>query len=280
MRDRLYPTDTTDEQWDRIGPVIAARKAQHPSVSGHSGQYEMRDIVDAIFYQNRAGCSWSMLPADFPPASAVKYYFYRWRDEGFDKTLHDLLRAQVRERAGRAEDPSAVVLDSASLHAASNVPAATTGRDANKKVPGRKRGLAVDVIGLIIAVVIVAASAHENAIGKALLDKVATDVPTVAKAWVDQGFKSSVVEHGAALGIDVEIVVRNPEQTGFVPQAKRFVVEQTNGVLVYDRYLVREYTVDPKSSESRVYWASARRIVRRLTDTITPSWRTPPAPLV
>lgn len=280
MRDRLYPTDTTDEQWDRIGPVIAARKAQHPLVSGHSGQYEMRDIVDAIFYQNRAGCSWSMLPADFPPASAVKYYFYRWRDEGFDKTLHDLLRAQVRERAGRAEDPSAVVLDSASLHAASNVPAATTGKDANKKVPGRKRGLAVDVIGLIIAVVIVAASAHENAIGKALLDKVATDVPTVAKAWVDQGFKSSVVEHGAALGIDVEIVVRNPEQTGFVPQAKRFVVEQTNGVLVYDRYLVRAYTVDPKSSESRVYWASARRIVRRLTDTITPSWRTPPAPLV
>ena len=87
-------------------------------------------------------------------------------------------------------------------------------------------------------------------------------------------FKASVVDHGAILGIDVEIVVRNPEQTGFVPQAKRFVVEQTNGVLVYDRYLVREYTVDPRSSESRVYWASARRIVRRLTGTITPSWRT------
>ena len=278
MRDRRYPTDTTDEQWERIGPVIAARKAQHPSVSGHSGQYDMRDIVDAIFYQNRAGCPWSMLPADFPPASAVKYYFYTWRNEGFDKILHDLLRAQVRERAGRAEDPSAVVLDSASLHAASNVPATTTGKDANKKVPGRKRGLAVDVIGLIIAVVIVAACTHENAIGKALLDQVAADVPTVTKAWVDQGFKASVVEHGQALGIDVEIVVRNPEQTGVVPQAKRYVVEQTNGVLVYDRYLVREYTVDPRSSVSRVYWASARRIVRRLTGTITPSWRTAPTP--
>ena len=277
MRDRRYPTDTTDEQWERIGPVIAARKAQHPSVSGHSGQYDMRDIVDAIFYQNRAGCPWSMLPVDFPPASAVKYYFYTWRDEGLDKTIHDLLRAQVRERAGRAEDPSAVVLDTQSLHAASNVPAATTGNDANKKVPGRKRGLAVDVIGLIIAVVVMAASAHENALGKALLDRVSATTPTVIKAWVDQGFKQSVVEHGASLGIDVEIVVRNPEQTGFVPQAKRFVVEQTNGVLVYDRYLVREYTVDPKSSESRVYWASARRIVRRLTGTITPSWRTPAA---
>jgi transposase len=276
MRDRLYPTDTTDEQWELIGPVIAARKAQHPSVSGHDGQYEMRDIVDAIFYQNRAGCSWSMLPAGFPPASAVKYYFYTWRDEGFDKVLHGLLRAQVRERAGRAEDPSAVVLDSASLHAASNVPAATMGKDANKKVPGRKRGLAIDVTGLITAVVIVAACVHENTIGKALLDQVAADTPTVTKARVDQGFKQSVVEHGQDLGIDVEIVMRNPEQTGFVPQPKRYVVEQTNGVLVYDRYLVREYTLDPRSSLSRVYRAPARRIVRRLTGAITPSWRTPP----
>jgi transposase len=273
MRDRLYYTDTTDEQWGRIGPVIKAWKAQHPSVSGHDGMYDMRDIVDAIFYQNRAGCPWSLLPADFPPASAVKYYLYAWRDDGLDKTIHDLLRAQVREQAGRTEDPSAVILDTASLHAASNVPATTTGKDANKKVPGRKRGLAVDVIGLIVAVVIVAASVHENAIGTALLDKVAADVPTVTKAWVDQGFKASVVDHGAALGIDVEIVRRDPEQTGFVPQAKRFVVEQTNGVLVYDRYLVREYTVDPGSSVSRVYWSATRRIVRRLTGAITPSWR-------
>jgi len=275
MRDRHYPTDTTDEQWERIGPVIAARKAQHPSVSGHSGLYDMRDIVDAIFYQNRAGCPWSMLPVDFPPASAVKYYFYTWRNEGLDKTIHDLLRAQVRERAGRAEDPSAVVLDTQSLHAACNVPAATTGNDANKKVPGRKRGLAVDVIGLIVAVVVMAASAHENALGKALLDGVSATTPTVVKAWADQGFKASVVDHGADLGIDVEIVKRRPDQTGFVVQHKRWVVEQTNGILMYDRYLVREYTVDPRSSESRVYWAGTRRIVRRLTGTTAPTWRDP-----
>ena len=106
----------------------------------------------------------------------------------------------MRERAGRAEDPSAVVLDSASLHAASNVPAATTGKDANKKVPGRKRGLAVDVIGLIIAVVIVAAGVHENAIGKALLDKVAADVPTVTKAWVDQGVRHEALRDSGGDG--------------------------------------------------------------------------------
>lgn len=270
---RGYYTDLTDGQWTLIGPVIAAWKAQHPSVSGHSGQYKMRAIVDAIFYHNRAGCPWSLLPADFPPASAVKYYFYRWRDEGLDETIHDLLRAQVREKAGRTEDPSASVLDTQSLHAAVNVPAVTTGKDANKKVPGRKRGLAVDVLGLIIAVVVVAASVHDNAIGTALLDKVAAKTPTVAKAWVDQGFKKSVVEHGATLGIDVEVVLRNPDDVGFVPQAKRFVVEQTNGTLMLDRYLVRDYNADPATSETRVYWAIARHMARRLTGTATVTWR-------
>jgi hypothetical protein len=58
------------------------------------------------------------------------------------------------------------------VHAAAGVPAPTTGRDAGKRVPGRKRGLAVDVLGLVVAVVALAASAHENTAGIALLDRV------------------------------------------------------------------------------------------------------------
>lgn len=267
-----YYTDTTDEQWALIEPVIVAWKAQHPSVSGHAGRYRMRAIVDAIFYQNRSGCQWSLLPADFPPASAVKYYFYRWRDEGLDVAIQEILRAQVRAKAGRCEDPSAVVLDTQSVHAAVNVPASTTGKDANKKVPGRKRGLAVDVLGLIIAVVVTAASVHDNAIGVRLLDKVAK-VDTVSKAWVDQGFKNTVVAHGAGLGIDVEVVRRNPGDTGFVVQPKRYVVEQTNGTLMLDRRLVRDYEIEPASAESRVLWASTANMTRRLTGAATATWR-------
>jgi hypothetical protein len=86
---------------------------------------------------------------------------------------HDVLRMMVRENAGRPADPSLVVLDSQSVRAATGVPKSTTSLDAAKKTPGRRRGLAVDVIGLIIAVVVVAASVHDNAIGAALLDKVA-----------------------------------------------------------------------------------------------------------
>src|SRR5215212_1200093 len=127
MNDRKrYPSDVSDEQWALVGPFLQAWKAQHPSVSGPQGRYELREIVNAIFYQNRTGCQWAYLPHDLPPKSATYYYFALWRDDGTDQQIHDLLRCQAREKAGRAEDPSAVVLDTQSIRAANHVPAATT----------------------------------------------------------------------------------------------------------------------------------------------------------
>lgn len=117
-------------------------------------------------------------------------------------------------RPSRAEDPSAVALDTRSVRAANHVPAATTGKDAAKRVPGRKRGLAVDVLGLIIAVVVMAASATDNQIGVQLIDRVVAHTPTVSKAWVDAGFKDEVAIHGAVHGIDVEQVLRSERRGG------------------------------------------------------------------
>ncbi|WP_406068560.1 IS5 family transposase [Micromonospora sp. NBC_01638] len=274
MGDRKrYPSDVTDEQWALIGPFLQAWKAKRVSVSGQQGDYDLREIVNAIFYQNRTGCQWAYLPHDLPPKSATYYYFALWRDDGTDQVIHDLLRCQAREKAGRAEDPSAVVLDTQSLRAANHVPAATTGKDAAKKVPGRKRGLAVDALGLIIAVVVTAASVTDNAIGIQLLDKVVAHTPTVTRAWVDAGFKQDMALHGAVLGVDVEIVKRSDTKPGFVPIRKRWIVEQVNGTLMLHRRLAREYEIRPESSVSRTLWASTANIVRRLTGTSTPSWR-------
>jgi transposase len=270
---KRYPSDLSDEQWAVVGPFLQAWKAKHPSPSGQQGRYELREIVNAIFYQNRTGCQWAYLPHDLPPKSAVYYYFALWRDDGTDQAIHDLLRCQVREKAGRAEDPTAVALDTQSLRAANHVPAATTGRDAAKKVPGRKRGLAVDALGLIIAVVVTAASATDNVIGVRLLDQVVAYTPTVTKAWVDAGFKDDVAIHGALLGIDVQQVKRADTAAGFVPVARRWIVEQVNGTLMLHRRLVREYETRPVSSVSRALWASMANMVRRLTGTATRSWR-------
>ncbi|MEU7878374.1 transposase [Microbispora bryophytorum] len=211
---------------------------------------DLREIVNATLYQSRTGCQWDYLP-------------------------HDLLRWQAREKHRRSADPSLVVLDTQSVHAAAGVPSDTTGRDAGKKVPGRKRGLAVDVLGLVIAVVVLAASVHDNAAGIVLLDRLTAATPpgSVRTASVDQGFKNAVVDHGAALGIDVKLVERNPADRGFVPQPKRWVVEQTYGILAWHRRLVRDYEHRPASSESRVYWAMSDVMARRLTGTSSISWR-------
>ncbi|WP_405720731.1 IS5 family transposase [Streptomyces sp. NBC_00046] len=271
-----YQSDLSDEQWALIEPVLTAWKNRHRSVSGHQGRYPMREIVNSILYQSRTGCQWALLPNDLPPKSATYYYFAAWRDDGTDQQIHELLCCQVRERNRRLEDPTLVILDTQSVRAATGVPAVTTGKDAAKRVPGRKRGLAVDVLGLVIAVTVVAASVHDNAAGIALLDQVAVAAGgSVSKALVDQGFKNQVVMHGTALGIDVEIVRRNPEERGFVPQPKRWRVEQTFGTLILHRRLVRDYEHRPASSTSRVYRAMTHVMARRLTDASTPTWRDP-----
>ncbi|MFI1045613.1 hypothetical protein [Streptomyces griseoruber] len=99
----------------------------------------------------------------------------------------------------------------------------------------------------------------------------------MTKALVDQGFKKKVVEHGKNVGIDVENVERNPDDKGFVPQAKRWIVEQTNGILMFYRRLVRAYEHRPASSRSRVFWAMTSVVSRRLTGATLASWRTSPA---
>ena len=130
----------------------------------------------------------------------------------------------------------------------------------------------MDVIGLIIAVVVVVASVHDNAIGIVLLNNVSASTRTVRTALVDQGFKAGVVDHGRSLGIDVQIVARNPAATGFVPEPICWRVEQTNGLNMPERRLAREYEHAPSCSESRIYRTSVRRILRQLAGTAA-RWR-------
>ncbi|WP_411573637.1 IS5 family transposase [Streptomyces fradiae] len=277
MERKPYPSDLSDVQWALIEPMIKSWKQSRVarSATGDPGSCDLREVVNAIFYQNRTGCQWRYLPHDLPAWSAVFYYFTLWRQDGLDQRIQELLRCQVRERARRLEDPSLVIIDTQSVRAAAGVPKTTTGLDANKKVPGRKRGLAVDVMGLIIGVVVLAASAHDNTAGTALLDQAAERCGMrLEKALVDQGFKDEVIIDGALLDINVEVVRRNPadQGKGFVPQPKRWVVEQTNGTLMLHRRLAREYDHRPDTSASRVYWASTANMTRRLT-TPSPAWR-------
>ena len=164
--------------------------ASGPVGDRDSGSCDLREVVNAIFYQNRTGCQWRLLPHDLPAWSAVFYYFTLWRQDGLDQRIQENLRCQVRERARRLEDPSLVIIDTQSVRVAAGVPKATTGLDANKKTPGHKRGLAVDIMGLIIGVVVLPASAYDNEAGIALLDQAAQRCGLrLEKVLVYQGFK-------------------------------------------------------------------------------------------
>src|SRR5690349_18745984 len=163
---RGYPSDLTDAQWQVIEPYLPARA---PGGRGRSRIWPLRRITEAIMYVDRAGCAWRYLPSDFPPWRTVYGYFAVWRDDGTLARLHDGLRAQVRAVAGRDAGPTAAVIDSQSVRAADTVPKASRGWDNAKKVSGRKRHIAVDALGLVLAVVITAASVQDRDAARPLL---------------------------------------------------------------------------------------------------------------
>jgi putative transposase len=106
---KAYPSDLTDEQWQRIEAVLPKAKGGR---TGRPRTYALREIWNAIFYQARTGCAWRYLPHDLPPWELVWEHFGRWRDEGTLEQVHDALREQVRVQAGREPTPSAAILDS------------------------------------------------------------------------------------------------------------------------------------------------------------------------
>jgi transposase len=105
---RRYSTDLTDAQWALVAPVLQER---HPGTHWNR-EHPLREILNALFYKLRTGCQWRDLPHDLPPWSTVHDYYRRWRKNGLLERLHAVLRAQVREQAGKEPQPSAGSLDS------------------------------------------------------------------------------------------------------------------------------------------------------------------------
>ncbi|MEV0396370.1 IS5 family transposase, partial [Polymorphospora rubra] len=222
---------------------------------------------------NRTGIAWRYLPHDFPPHATVYGYFSAWSKEGIFTELNYDLTGLVRDHHGRTIQPTASIMDSQSVKTSTNVPLSTQGTDAGKKVVGRKRGIITDTLGLLLAVIVTAASASDNTIGINLLDRATTTHPTLTKTWVDAGFKNRVVEHGAQLGVDVEIVTKDPQVKGFSVVKRRWVVERTLGWLMHHRRLVRDYEARTDNSASMITIAMIDNLAKHLTAETTQTWR-------
>lgn len=206
MERRLYRSDLSDARWALIEPVLTQWRAARPGLGISQPVHDLREIVNAIFYVTRTGIAWDYLPHDFPPAKTVYDYYAKWERDGTTQQIHDLLRRWLREAEGRDGSPSAAVIDAQSVKTSCNVRESEQGIDAAKKIKGRKRHIVTDTLGLLLAVVVTAASVSDTAAGKDLLDVVAAEHPAVSKVWVDGGYQAAVWRRGAQHGIDVEVV--------------------------------------------------------------------------
>jgi transposase len=272
---RPYRSDVSDARWALIEPVLSAwqeaRLARSPVAV--RPKYPLREIWNALLYLNRTGVQWDYLPHDLPHYQSVNSYYNMWRDDGIFEQLHVDMTRLARVTAGRDPEPTGAIVDTQSVKTSVSVPASEQGIDAAKKIAGRKRGIVTDTLGLLLAVIVCAASVTENSAGIQLLSQAKAARPGITRVWADEGFKNQVIEHGAKLGIDVEVVPRKAGVKGFHVVKRRWVVERTFGWLMMHRRLTRDYEKLPGSSTSMIYIAMTDNLTKRITGETTPTWR-------
>jgi transposase len=259
---RRYPTDLTDRQWELVRPLLPEPP---PGPAGRPPSHDKRELLNAILYHVRAGGAWRMLPNDFPAWQTVYGYFRDWSNDGTLKALHDALREQVRVSEGRNPEPSAGIVDSQSVKGADTVPAASRGFDAGKKINGRKRHIVVDTIGLMLVVMVTAASIQDRDGGQSILERLHGALRSVRHIFADAGYQGALLDLAKrSWGVVVEVVKKPAEQIGFAVLPRRWVVERTFSWLLRWRRLVRDYERLPETHEAMVHIAMIGLMLNRL----------------
>jgi len=260
---KAYSSNLSQDQFELIAPLIPPSKP-----GGRPREVNMWAILNAILYVVVQGVKWRDIPGDLPPWSTAYTYFRNWRNDGTWMTIHDRLRGWVRADKGRQESPSEAIIDSQSVKSGTMVHE-DVGFDGAKLIKGRKRHTVVDTLGLVLRVVVTAASVPERAGGKQVLHKVHQMGATVSRLyliWVDGGYDGNPFLTWAmdTFRWVIQVVLRPKETKGFVLVKKRWVVERTFGWWNWYRRLNKDYERLAASSEAMLYIAMIRLMVRRL----------------
>lgn len=154
MTRKAYPDDLTDEEWALIAPHLA-----RDEVRGRKPKYPVREMMNAIYYVLRTGCSWRNLPHDFPPWQTVFTRFRRFRDAGVFEKVHLRLLALERVFSGRNLKVHGAIVDGQSVKTSQG---GVRGFCGAKKVNGRKRHILTDTCGNVINVYVSAANEKDR----------------------------------------------------------------------------------------------------------------------
>ena len=152
-----YPSDVSDEEWAFVAPYLTLMRSDAPQRT-----HDLREVYNALRWLVRTGAQWRMLPHEFPPWEAVYQQTQRWRGaEVFAAMVHDL-RVLLRWLQGRADQPTAAILDSRTLQSTPES-GHRAGYDGHKRKQGSKVHAAVDTLGELLALVVTPANASDRA---------------------------------------------------------------------------------------------------------------------
>lgn len=212
-----YPSDVSDEEWAFVAPYLTLI-----SESAHQRVHSLREIFNGLRWIIRAGASWRMMPHDLPPWEAVYQQTQRWFKAGVFEAIVDDLRVLLRLAAGRAKQPSAVILDSRTLQSTPES-GARAGYDGGKRKKGSKVHIAVDTLGQLLGLYVTSADEQDRAQVQELAQQVQQITgESIEVAFVDQGYMGEpTAQAAAAQGIHLEVVKLPEAKKGFVLLPRR-----------------------------------------------------------